>query len=93
MILVAPTDFFKTLTTWKFFFSRLFFAIAIPASSIAILEAVKKVTMGKVRMRFFLTSFRSLNQIFLEAVYSFSFLIYCYNICLIDFFAGLLAGN
>lgn len=93
VMVVAPTDSFKTLITQGYFFlSTLFFFMAGLASCIAVLGAVKGVTMEEVGVRFFLTSSHSLNQTFLGATYSFSFLIHKRSIHLIDSLAGSLVG-
>lgn len=59
-------------------------------SYIAVLEEAKRVTMGKVGTRFFLTGFYLPNQTFLGVEYSFSFSIHWYSICLIGSFNSFL---
>ena len=77
VIVVAPTNFFKTLTTQEcLLFSTLFLLIAVFASGIAILGAVEEVTMGEVGVKFSLTGSYLPNQTFLGVVYSFFFSIH-----------------
>ena len=74
VIVVALINFFKILTTWGcYFFSTLFFAVVVFASSIAVLGAVEQITINEADTRFFLTTSHSSNQTFLGAAYSFFF--------------------
>lgn len=77
IMMVAPIDSCKTLTTWgKFFLLTLFFPMAILASYIIISAVAEKVTMGGVGARFSFTGFYLSNQTFLGMIYSFFFSIY-----------------
>lgn len=77
MIVIAPINSFKTLTTYEcLFFLTFFFIIAIFASSITISSAIKRTANNGIETQLFFTDFHSLNQIFLGAAYSFSFSIH-----------------
>ena len=93
VMVLAPTNSFKTVTTrWCFFFSKLFLAVAVSASSMAVSGAAKGVAISEEGTRFSLTYSHSPNRTFLEAAYSFSFSMRQRNIRLTDSFAGFLAG-
>ena len=93
VMVVAPTDFFKTLTTRGcFFLSTLFFAVAVSASNMAVSKAAEGVAMGEGGTGFSLTGFHLPIRTFLGAVYFFSFSIRRRNIRLTGSFAGFLAG-
>ncbi len=90
MMIVALTDFFKTLITQGYFFLLIIlFAKVVFISSIAVSRIIEKVTIGKVKAEFSLTDSYLPNQIFLEIVYFFSFSIYLHNICLTGSFKKL----
>ena len=82
VIVVAPTDFFKTLTTRRcFFFSTLFLVVlALSASGIAVSGATEDAGITEAEAKLSLTNFQSLKQTFLGAAYSFSFSIQRRNI-------------
>lgn len=93
VIVLAPTNSFKTLTTWRcYFFSKLFFAIVIFASSITVVGTVEEVIVGEVGTGFFLTGSHLPNQTFLRVAYSIFFSMRQQNICFTSFLPSSLAS-
>ena len=93
VIVIAPKDSFKILTTLGcLFLSILFLAVAVSASSIVVPRATEGIAMGEASKGFLLTSSYSPNQTFLGVTYSLSFCIRRRNIHLTDSFAASLAG-
>lgn len=75
VIVKALIDFFKTFITWEyFFFSALFFAGSVFALSITVSGMAKDSIIGtKSVIKLLLRDSHSLNQTFLDIVYSLFF--------------------
>ena len=93
VMVVAFIDSFKILTTYGcLFFLTLFFAIPIFALGIDVFGITEEVANDGAGIGLSLIGFHSINQIFLQAAYSISFLMRWRNICLTGSLDDFLAG-